>query len=551
MNRNKFVKLLIALGFALAALLFPFEVFDISINPVEQRVVAMFVLAALLWIFEPIPIWSTSILVIVTMLFTISNKGLKFLILDDNGEKFKNLLDSRALMATWADPVIMLFLGGFFLAAAATKFKLDTNIARVIIKPFGKKPENVLLGLLMVVAIFSMFMSNTATAAMFLAILAPVLAVFKDDDKARIAFALAIPIGANLGGMGTPIGTPPNAIAVKGLADLGYHISFGQWMLFAVPFMIVMLLFSWFLLVKFFPPTAKSIELEIGGSFLKTAHAKIVYVTFTITILCWMFGDFVGLDSNVVAMIPIAVFSVTGVITPKDMGGMAWDVLWLVAGGFALGLGLQGTGLATNLIHEIPFSSLHVLLIVIVASSIAFLMSTFMSNSATAALMVPIVAAVAASLIASGVDMTSVGGVPGIIVTIALTCSLAMALPISTPPNSLAYSTGFVKTKDMAKVGLTVGLVGIVLAIAMMSLLGRIGYFDKSAPKKAVAAVVAETPVAAVPDTVQALDATEATATEAAAAEVTATPAAEEATAEQPAATPASAEATAPAPASP
>lgn len=548
MSKKTLIQLLITLGLSLVALFFPFESFGISINPVEQRVVAMFVLAALFWIFEPIPIWSTSIMIIVLMLFTISNKALPFLMTDSAGVKFTNLLDSKALMATWADPIIMLFMGGFFLAATATKYRLDVNVARVLIKPFGKNPKFVLLGLMMVVAIFSMFMSNTATAAMFLAILAPVLAVFKDNDKARIAFALAIPVGANLGGIGTPIGTPPNAIAVKGLAELGIHISFGEWMLFAVPFMVVMLLFAWVLLVKLFPPTTDAIELHIGGAFDKSPKAIIAYVTFAVTILLWMIGDFIGLDSNVVAMIPIAVFTVTGVIGAKDLNGMAWDVLWLVAGGFALGLGLQKTGLATNLINEIPFDALHVLAIIGIASAIAFFMSTFMSNSASAALLVPIVGAVAGMLTSAGVDTTLMGGTPGLLLAVALSCSLAMSLPISTPPNSLAYATGFVKTNDMAKAGLTIGLVGIALSLAMMTMLGKFGYFasfeaKQQAAAKAAKAVVVEQVVsapAAIPESLPAaVDAVEAPA----AAEVAAEEGAPAVEATAPEAAPAAAEA--------
>ena len=292
MNKSKLIKLLICAVLAIAALYIPFDQLGVTINPVEQRVVAMFVFAAFAWILEPVPIFSTSILIIVLMLFTISNKALAPMMVDGNGEKFKNLLSFKDVMATWADPTIMLFMGGFFLAAAATKFKLDLNLARVLIKPFGKNPKFVLLGMMMTVAIFSMFMSNTATAAMSLAILTPVLAVFKPDDKARIAFALAIPIGCNLGGMGTPIGTPPNAIAVKALADLGLNVSFGQWMLFAVPFMLVMLVFGWFLLLKLFPPSEKTMELSIAGEFLKTPQAIVVYVTFAVTILLWVIEYF-------------------------------------------------------------------------------------------------------------------------------------------------------------------------------------------------------------------------------------------------------------------
>ena len=500
MNKSKLIKLLICAVLAIAALYIPFDQLGVTINPVEQRVVAMFVFAAFAWILEPVPIFSTSILIIVLMLFTISNKALTPMMVDDDGEKFKNLLSFKDVMATWADPTIMLFMGGFFLAAAATKFKLDLNLARVLIKPFGKNPKFVLLGMMMTVAIFSMFMSNTATAAMFLAILTPVLAVFKPTDKARIAFALSIPIGCNLGGMGTPIGTPPNAIAVKALADLGLNISFGQWMLFAVPFMLVMLVFGWFLLLKLFPPSEKTMELSIAGEFLKTPQAIVVYVTFAVTILLWVFGDLLGLNSNVIAMIPIAAFTLTGVITAKDLNGMAWDVLWLVAGGFALGLGLQKTGLAAHLLAAIPFDALPIMVTIFLASFIAIFMSTFMSNSGTAALLAPIMAAAGAVMAASpAVDMNIIGGIPGLLCALAFSCSLAMSLPISTPPNSLAYATKYVETKDMAKMGVIIGIVGLVLTVGTMALLGKFGYFNATieAAEKAKAAEAAKVEAAA------------------------------------------------------
>lgn len=475
MDKNKWIKILvIALASALT-LFIPFDAFGVTVNAVEQRVIAMFVLAALGWILEPFPVWSTSILIIVLMIFTISDKAPAFLMMDDGGAKFGNLLSYKALMATFADPTIMLFLGGFFLAAAATKYQLDFNLARVLLKPFGKNPKYVLLGLMMITALFSMFMSNTATAAMMLAILAPVLALFDKEDKGRIAFALAIPIGANIGGMGTPIGTPPNAIAVKALAEMNIPISFGKWMSFGVPYMIVMILIAWFVLVKFFPISKKSMELKIENRFLKTPSAFIVYITFAVTVLLWMTGDLLGLNSNAIAMIPMAVFALTRVITKDDLNKMSWDVLWLVAGGFALGLGIQKTGLAEHVLSAVPFSSWSALVVMIGASLIAIFMSTFMSNTASASLLAPIMAALGVSM---GAGLDTLGGVQGLLVAVALSCSLAMSLPISTPPNALAYSTGFVKTKDMAKMGVVVGIIGIIVACGLMVFLGSIGFFN-------------------------------------------------------------------------
>ena len=219
-----------------------------ALTVVQQRVIALFVFAALMWMFEIIPNWTTSVLVIVLSLLTVSDKGIGFLC----NPKFGQLVDYKSLMAAFADPVVMLFLGGFVLAIMAEKYGLDVTMARYLLKPFGTKPKLVLLGFLVVIAVFSMFMSNTATAAMMLAFLAPVLAVLPSDDKGKIGLSLAIPIAANLGGIGTPIGTPPNATAVKFLAEAGYEVTFMEWMMRMVPYVLIMIIIAWFLLQFFF-----------------------------------------------------------------------------------------------------------------------------------------------------------------------------------------------------------------------------------------------------------------------------------------------------------
>lgn len=576
------------------------------INPIQARVVALFIFAALMWILEVIPIWTTSVAVIALTLFATSNQSLTFLkeerfkmdevykVVDnvvtaetcnkahakfieapdeknpgqkimvspleqlkadikgkltkkgqltnddiymivssscmnyadkcakeakklgekeqktaaeetliadykatadelhaaangfnnaDNRKAIKdikivNLTQQKSIFATFADPIILLFLGGFFLADAATKYRLDVNLARVLLKPFGTNPKYVLLGLMSVTAVFSMFMSNTATAAMMLALLTPVLALFKPEDRGRAAFALCIPIGANVGGIGTPIGTPPNAIALKFMQDIGLDVSFGKWMAFGIPFVIVMLIVAWFLLIKMFPISQKSLDLskELKGEFLKTPKAFIVYITFIVTILMWVIPkEYHGLDSNSVAIIPIAVFSITGVITKKDLKAMSWDVLWLVAGGFALGVALSETNLAKDMINAIPFGEWDSMLLLIGASCICLFMATFMSHTATAALLVPILGGVASAMLSAG-SMDGAGAV-ALLVTVAFASSLGMALPISTPPNAMAYATGHIEQKGMAISGTILCILGLIMTIAMMLMLGAAGFF--------------------------------------------------------------------------
>ena len=212
-TRKLSTKSRIALWIVLAITLFlwvvPTSFFGIEgLTPVMQRTIAIFVFTALMWIIEVIPTWTTSVVSMVLMLLTISNKGIGAFIYEGAGQ----MVDYKSIMAAFADPVIMLFLGGFVLAIAASKVGLDVAIASFLLKPF-KKPKWVLLAFLLIIGVFSMFMSNTATAAMMLTFLAPVLGSLPKDEKGKIGLALAIPIAANLGGMGTPIGTPPNALA--------------------------------------------------------------------------------------------------------------------------------------------------------------------------------------------------------------------------------------------------------------------------------------------------------------------------------------------------
>ena len=440
----------------------------------QQRVIAIFAFTAMMWILEVIPTWTTSVVAIVAILLTTSNKGLGFLMAKDNlGE----LTNYKSIMAAFADPVIMLFLGGFVLAFAATKVGLDVQLAKVMLKPFGKNPKTVLLGVLLVIGIFSMFMSNTATAAMMLTFLTPVLATLPKDGGGRISLALAIPIAANLGGMGTPIGTPPNAIALGALQDAGYNITFVGWMIRMVPYVIVMLLFAWFLLMKLYPFKAKSIELKIEGAPIKTTPFQkyVVWVTFALTIILWVGESLFKVNSNIVAMIPFAVFSATGILKAKHLEHINWAVLWMVAGGFALGTALNQTGLATTLIKTIPFASWNALVVMLVGGLICYFLSNFISNSASANLVVPILMVVGKAIAGnpeSAESFSALGGVSAMIVGVAICASLAMCLPVSTPPNALAHSTGMITTKQMATVGVIIGVVGLVLGYAMLIFIG-------------------------------------------------------------------------------
>ena len=433
-----------------------------GLTVVQQRTIAIFCYAALMWMFEIIPAWATSVTTIVFLLIAVSNKGLA-------NETMGSLVNYKEIMAAFADPIIMLFLGGFVLAITASKVGLDVVLARVLLKPFGTNPKWVLLGFLTLISVMSMFMSNTATAAMMLAFLAPVLRTLPADGGGRVSLAMSIPIAANIGGLGTPIGTPPNAIAIGQLAAMDINVGFAAWMIRFVPVVIIMIVFSWWLLQMLFPFKAKDVKIVINTNEEHEMDWKfwVVTITFIATILLWMTGELTHLNSNVVALIPFGVFALLGIFKRDDFAKIDWHVLWMVAGGFAIGTALNKTGLAAALVESIPFGSWSAIVVLVIAGLLGWLLSNFIANSSAANLLVPILAVVGTAM---SEQLGAFGGVTTLLVCVAASTSFAMLLPISTPPNAIACSTGLIQTKDMTKVGLIVGLVGIGLSYAVLLL---------------------------------------------------------------------------------
>lgn len=450
----------------------PSESFGMDgLTSVQQRIIAIFVYATLMWVLELVPAWATSVSIMVLLLLFTSNSGIKWIC---DPDAVGQLLSHKQVMASFADPVVMLFIGGFILAIATTKTGLDVHLARVLLTPFGKKSENILLGFMLVTALFSMFISNTATTAMMLTFLTPVFKQLPEAGKGRIAMALSIPIAANLGGMGTPIGTPPNTIALKYLNDpegLNLGIGFGQWMLFMVPLVIVLIVIAWMLLKKFFPFSQKTIELKIEGEMKKGKETTLVIVTMIITIGLWMMETFTGINTYTVALIPFAVFAMAGIVTKYDLEEINWSVIWMVAGGFALGYAMNGSGLAALVVRAIPFGDFSPLLVVILSGLLCYGLSNLISHSATAALLMPILVVVCTAM---GDKLTAIGGTSTVLIGVAIASSSAMILPISTPPNALAYATNFIKQKDMIRMGIIVGAISVILGYLVLFAAGSI-----------------------------------------------------------------------------
>jgi sodium-dependent dicarboxylate transporter 2/3/5 len=245
-------------------------------------------------------------------------------------------------------------------------------------------------------------------------------------------------------------------------------------MAFGVPFVIVMMAIAWFLIKGLYSAEQKKIELNIKGRFLKTPKAITVYVTFALTIILWLMGSSHGMNSYTVALIPVAIFSITGIINKEDLKKISWDVLWLVSGGIALGLALDKTGLAKLVVGSIPFDTFSPYIVLLGAAALCLLMANFMSHTATANLLMPIMAALGTSM----TSLTPLGGEMTLILIVTFAASLGMSLPISTPPNALAHATGNVQTNHMAKVGVVLGVVGVALSFVMVWILNIVGYIQ-------------------------------------------------------------------------
>ena len=258
----------------------------------------IFLLAALLWVTEAIPLFATSLLVIGLQVILLANPGgwagLGF-------ETGRSGPGHRAIFTAAADPILVLFFGGFLLAQAAVKEGVDRAMSALLLRPFGGRPQATMLGIMLVTALFSMWMSNTATTAMMMTLVLPILAQLRPDDRFRKALVLAVPIAANVGGLGTPIASPPNAVAIGFLQKAGLKIGFLDWMLVAVPLMLVMLFFAWGLLGRLFRTAATSSQIIIVGQTL-TRRGWFVVGVFVVTVLFWITEQWHGVPSAAVAL---------------------------------------------------------------------------------------------------------------------------------------------------------------------------------------------------------------------------------------------------------
>ncbi|MBX3272337.1 MAG: SLC13/DASS family transporter [Sandaracinaceae bacterium] len=413
------------------------------------------VLAAGLWITEAISAFAVGLLVI----------GLSVAILGRPGGVFAQDEETwKIFLEPWGSPLIWLFFGGFVLARGISRSRLDAWLSLAVLRRFGASPSRVLFGAMGVTFAFSMFASNTATSAMMIATLAPVVAAYRGQGFAK-ALLIGVAFAANLGGMATLIGTPPNAIAA-GLLATRAPIGFAKFMVVGLPVGLISLMIAWRFLVWTLGSERAPIDLSAlerparEQSALPAWRRLVVIGTALVTVVLWMTEPLHGIMPPVVALVPVTALTVSGVLGSADIRGLEWDVLLLLAGGLTLGVAVSRTGLADYLVRTLPVEGASPLALAAVLALATAVLSNFMSNTATANIVAPIGLALAG---ASGAEAP-------VVVAIGLSASAAMALPISTPPNAIAFASGELTTRDFIPLGVLVGAVATALGVLWSAL---------------------------------------------------------------------------------
>lgn len=436
---------------------------------------------ALLWVTEALPISATALL----PLFMVPLLG---------------VAPIRQAAAPYADPIIYLFMGGFMLALAMERWNLHRRIALSIIASVGTRPRALVLGFLCAAAFLSMWTSNSAAAMMLLPIVMSVHGLLRDSSGAAAtgaALVLAIAYGANIGGMGTLIGTPPNAI-LKGYMERahGVEIGFAQWMLLGVPLILVSLPLVHFILTRISFRVANDpvpgVREQVAAERAKLGRISwpewTVIAAFGLAIVLWVSREAWKAPAPAAgAPWPLGALVTDEVIamgcacllffTPSRrkagefvldwtcLRRMPWDVLVLFGGGLSLAAAMESTGLVLALAKALEgMAGWPPLAIVFLVTTVMIFATALTSNTATATAFLPVIGA-----LAMAVDQP----VLLLCVPVALAASADFALPVGTPPNAIAYASGLVKFGSMVRVGLIVDLLFALLLPLMMWTVGR------------------------------------------------------------------------------
>lgn len=367
--------------------------------------------------------------------------------------------------------------GWLFFSRSTKKTGLDRDLFKLSMSKAGNKAKYVLLAIMGTTAVASMVMSNTATTAMMIASIMPFVKQMGKENQLSKAMLIGIPAAAAIGGMGTIIGSPPNAIAVDAINSLvrrsSNHTTIGflEWMVLGVPIAVVLIFIFWLILSKKYNIKDQKVDLSfIQKNQLTSPEDKFqknfVQVVLVVTVLLWLTGRWHGIPAAAVSGIPIILLPMVSIVTGDDVRQLPWDTLMLVAGGLSLGIAIQESGLAAFFVTKLSRFTFNEYAFMFVFAFATVILSNVMSNTATATILIPVAS------ILPGVDPIALAMVIGI------SASCAVFLPVSTPPNAIAFSTGLLKQPDFRLGGFSIGIIGPVLAIIWVVFLFLIKYFS-------------------------------------------------------------------------
>lgn len=446
---------------------------EVTYDTQKMRIVAaVTVWMAIWWMFESIPLAATALIPLavfpISQVATFSEAG-----------------------APYASATIFLFLGGFLIALGLQRWNVHRRMALAVVLLVGTSPKRLILGFMVATGFLSMWVSNTATAVVMLPIGMSVLQLtagivggMRNQKKFATALMLAIAYAASIGSLGTLIGTPPNALLAGYMKEAhGYTVGFGQWMLVGVPVAVVFTIIAWLVLTTVFKPEMK--EIPGGRELIKEEQRKMgkwtgaqvtVSIIFAVAALSWVFvplivdkwaPDMIYDDAIIGLIAGLLMFLIPAnkegvrLLDWKTANELPWDVLLLFGGGLSLSGLFTKTGLSLW-IGEIAkgLEVLPTILLIAAVGALVLILTEFTSNTATAATFLPIMGGVAV-----GIGLTSGGDQNILLLTIpvALSATCAFMLPVATPPNAIAYSSGYVKIGDMIKGGIWLNIIAVVL----------------------------------------------------------------------------------------
>lgn len=414
----------------------------------------------LLWATEAIPPFAVGIFIIGFLIYTM-------------GSVDGATISPEVISNTWSDSVIWIFLGGFFLSEGMRKTNLDIALFKSSISLFGNKPKFLLLGIIVVTSLLSLIISNTATAAMILASVMPLLDNEGEKSPLTKSILISIPVAATFAGMASLISSPPNLIVVDTLKSRGFDVSFNDWMVLGMLPAILLLGGFWYSVNKKYLKDAKEVDLSfLDVKVIQTDKTRLqrffVIAILLITVFLWVMGHRWHIPTAGTALIPIMFLPMLGVITAEDVRKLPWDTLMLVAGGLSLGIAIKEL-LAPHFSAYLADIRLNKFAMMCVFGGITIIFSNIMSSTATATIIINI-----AAVVLPADQILPVGLVIG------LCASCGLFLPVSTPPNAIVFGTGLIKQSDFHLGGFYGGVIGLIIALLWVFFLDTLTPFTES-----------------------------------------------------------------------